>query len=340
MSKVLNRFLKPSMRHLVTMSDDMGIFEHAEGVVPRVDLGYCTDDNARLLIVTARDKGQTFSSRTLAHIGMDFLLQALRDDGRVHNRMSTHRHWTDMPSNDDCWGRAIWATGTAVSHITDTNLNDQGLTSFGVMAQQRGSSIRASSFAALGAAEVLAVHPDHDGAYRLMEDVIRWHENTAFDDAHWPWPEPRLTYANAVIPDALIAAAVATQNPKMLTRGLAMLAWLAQMETFNGRLSVTPTGGRERGDERPGFDQQPIEAAALADAFARAYRVTNNVHWRQRLKLAITWFLGHNDSGMLMIDPDSEGGYDGLEKYGVNLNQGAESTLAMISTMQHHRLCA
>jgi hypothetical protein len=112
------------------------------------------------------------------------------------------------------------------------------------------------------------------------------------------------------------------------------------METFNGRLSVTPTGGRTLGDPRPGFDQQPIEVAAFADAFARAYRVTKNTHWRQMLKLSITWFLGHNDSGMLMIDPDSEGGYDGLERFGVNLNQGAESTLAMISTMQHHRLCA
>ena len=35
-----------------------------------------------------------------------------------------------------------------------------------------------------------------------------------------------------------------------------------------------------------------------------------------------------------MFDDVSGGGYDGLEPHGVNLNQGAESTLAFVSTMQ------
>jgi hypothetical protein len=36
-----------------------------------------------------------------------------------------------------------------------------------------------------------------------------------------------------------------------------------------------------------------------------------------------------------MIDPLTDGGYDGLQADGANINQGAESTLAMVSTMQH-----
>ena len=49
------------------------------------------------------------------------------------------------------------------------------------------------------------------------------------------------------------------------------------------------------------------------------------------------WFQGDNDAGQLMWDPDTGGGFDGLHADGVNRNQGAESTLAVISTLQHAR---
>jgi hypothetical protein len=51
--------------------------------------------------------------------------------------------------------------------------------------------------------------------------------------------------------------------------------------------------------------------------------------------MAGNWFLGNNDAGVSMIDLETGGGYDGLHSDRANLNQGAESTLAMISTMQH-----
>ena len=35
-----------------------------------------------------------------------------------------------------------------------------------------------------------------------------------------------------------------------------------------------------------------------------------------------------------MFDPGTGAGYDGLERHGRNLNQGAESTLAMLATAQ------
>ena len=38
-----------------------------------------------------------------------------------------------------------------------------------------------------------------------------------------------------------------------------------------------------------------------------------------------------------MFDPQTGGGYDGLERHGRNLNQGAESTLAMLATAQQAR---
>ena len=109
--------------------------------------------------------------------------------------------------------------------------------------------------------------------------------------------------------------------------------------------------GRGPGDPRPAFDQQPIEVAALADACVRAARLTGGDRWPTGdpledidphafltgVERAVAWFLGENDGHATMWDVDSGGGYDGLRANGPNLNQGAESTLALISTFQHAR---
>ena len=92
-------------------------------------------------------------------------------------------------------------------------------------------------------------------------------------DPAWPWPEPRLTYANAVLAEAMIAAGVALDDSTLRQRGLDLLAWLVEFETADGHLSPTPVGGRGAEDARPGFDQQPIEVSTLADACARAAAV-------------------------------------------------------------------
>ena len=87
-------------------------------------------------------------------------------------------------------------------------------------------------------------------------------------------------------------------------------------------------------------DQQPIEAAATADACATAAAVTGDDRWDAPLFQSIAWFLGDNDSGTVMYDPHTGGGYDGLKADGPNPNQGAESTLALLSTLQHARALA
>jgi hypothetical protein len=102
--------------------------------------------------------------------------------------------------------------------------------------------------------------------------------------------------------------------------------------------NVDPAGGGVHGNTRTQFDQQPIEVAALADACVTAAAVTGDPAWNAVVALAIGWFLGDNDVGVSMRDPDTGGGYDGLTEHGPNLNQGAESTLALISTLQHARL--
>lgn len=323
------------LRHLSRLTDDRGILEHAEYGHPRFEHGYCTDDNARLLVVAARDNAENPDSILLARIAARFLIDALRNDGQMHNRMSFNRMWIDAPSTDDCWGRAVWGFGTAVAHSSDVELRASCYEAFSVAVQTRSDSFRAMCFALLGAAEIVQVDPSHEGARALLSDGVAMFAFHPNGQGSWIWPEKRLTYANALIPEAMMAVGEALDYLPLIRRGTLLLHWLVKQETAGDHLSVTPVGGRGPGDLKPAFDQQPIEVAAIADAAARASAITGDDYWEEVIDLSVNWFLGNNDVGLCMINADTGGGYDGLRPTSVNLNQGAESTLAMISTMQH-----
>jgi hypothetical protein len=189
------------------------------------------------------------------------------------------------------------------------------------------------AFAALGAAEILDDSPGHSAALSLLAaaaGVIG--EPPA--NAKWTWPAPRLSYANAAIAEAVIVAGWKLDSSPILRNGLRMLEWLLAGETRNGHLSVVPAGGWGPGEARPGFDQQPIEVAALADACVRAAAVTGDSGWLSGASMCVAWFLGDNDAMIPMLDERTGGGCDGLSATTRNRNQGAESTLAMISVMQ------
>jgi len=156
-----------------------------------------------------------------------------------------------------------------------------------------------------------------------------WHaaDGTIMSEADW-------NTANAAVAEALLIGGEVLADRATAARGLELLAFLLRVEIRDGHLSVTPTGGRGPGETGPGFDQQPIEVAALADACSTAYRLTTDPRWLVGISLAWRWFLGDNDSATAMFDPISGAGYDGLQPGGRNLNQGAESTLALLSTAQ------
>ncbi|AKK26144.1 hypothetical protein [Mycobacterium sp. EPa45] len=326
----------PNFDQLLRMTDHRGTFEHACLDQPRPEHGYCTDDMARVLVVATREPGASGEVNRLAGVAVRFLNEAQALGGACRNRMDAAGNWLDEPSLDDCWGRCIWGLGTAVAHSDVVWVRKSALVQFERAAQGRSSYPRAMAYAALGAVEVLSVHPDHDAALKLATDYAVSIPKPN-GDPDWPWPEPRLRYANAVLAEAIIGVGVALEAPKLWQQGLDLLAWLLDIETFDGHLSPTPVAGRGPGDTRPAFDQQPIEVAALADACARAAAVDPGARWNDGLRSALSWFTGDNDAGHPMWDPVTGGGYDGLRADGVNLNQGTESTLAMISTMQHNR---
>ena len=317
--------------HLEILTDERALFEHADKLQRRVDHGYCTDDNARMLVVTSREKDSGSAAR-LSRLALAFTLAAQVPDGRSRNRMNVRGEWTDRPTTDDCWGRGIWGLGVAAAQHDDPAVRAAALVGFDRAARRRSHWSRAMAFAALGAGEVLAANPAHGGARALIDAAVAVIGTPGPEP--WVWPEPRLRYANAALAEAMIIGGVANDDAVTRERGMAMLGWLLGRETKTGHLSVAGVGGAGRTDMGPQFDQQPIEVAAVADCCWRAYALTGDPKWARGVVQAADWFNGANDAGVMMRDINSGGGFDGLRPDGVNLNQGAESTLALISTMQ------
>jgi hypothetical protein len=320
--------------HIERMSDRRGLFEHADRLARREQHGYCTDDNARLLIVTSREP-DTGAVHRLGRMALQFVLDAQAADGQCHNRMNDAGKWTDEPAVEDCWGRSVWGLGVTAAIHPKSSTRRSALVGFDKAVGQRSPWSRSMAFAALGAAEVLMIDQDHQPARALLADTLT--TIGPIPAGKWSWPEPRLRYANATLAEAVIAAGHALDRGAELDRGLEMLEWLLDLETPRGHLSVVGVGGRGPEDKSPMYDQQPIEVAAMADACWRAAEVTGDRSWLRGIAAASRWFTGANDNSMTMFDEVSGGGYDGLQPDSVNLNQGAESTLAFISTMQRAR---
>lgn len=330
------REFRPGYRHLLRMSDSRGIFEHAKLSRPRLEHGYCTDDNARLAIVASRGPVDLTGGRVLVRLGTRFVLDALAPDGSVRNRMNCRGLWEDEPALEDAWGRAVWALGTVAARATEEWLRREALDGYRRALGARSGHLMSNAFAALGAAEVLRADPEHVPSRTFLYETGLGIASRV-SAGSWPWPENRLRYSNATLPEVMIAAGMSSGDRLLMESGVGLLEWLWRQETTSGRLSVTPAGGRGPGDPRPAFDQQPIEVVAMADACDRARAVTGSAIWAERVAVCASWFLGNNDVAVPMVDFRTSGGYDGLQPHGPNLNQGAESTLAMIATMQRAR---
>jgi len=323
----------PPFGHLLRLTDHIGLFEHADGPMPLREHGYCVDDVARGLVVVCREPSPRHELVTLGRRYLYFLAQAQAQEGRFRNRLGYDRRWRDDPGTQDCWGRALWGLGTAAARGPAAAMREESLARFGSGAKFRSEWPHAMAFAALGAAEVLDILPDHPAALGLLGAAVGVIGKPSASAA-WPWPAPRLSYANAAIAEAVIVAGWRLDLDPVLRDGLRMLEWLLAGETRNGHLSVVPAGGWGQGERRPGFDQQPIEVAALADACARAAAVTGDSSWLNGVGMCVAWFLGDNDAQIPLLDAQTAGGHDGLGPAGRNRNQGAESTLAMISVLQ------
>ncbi len=300
-----------------------GLFEHALYRQPRVEHGYCTDDNARALVITAGVEGpdaEYVFRRCLEFVAAGWTPRGWR------NRMSADGEWTDELGSEDCHGRALWGLGVAARH---GRLPAELLPAFDQGLQRRLIAPRAIAYSLLGAVAALESADAEEPARRGIALLTRGLPPVR--PGAWMWPEQRLTYDNARIPQAMMLVGEATDDLILRTVGLELLDWLVKVEWRGDHFSFTPTAGRGQGDESPGFDQQPIEAWAMAEACETAAHLTGDSLWVERAQAAVDWFDGRNDVGVALYDPETGAGHDGLEPDGVNLNCGAESTLAALA---------
>lgn len=323
----------PRFDHLTHLSTEVGVWEHAELLTPRPAHGYCTDDNARALIVVSRETSRSDVLDELAATYLRFVLDAREDDGTFHNRRRHDGTWLDEVGSDDSQGRAWWALGVTARSGRSPGMRAEAVAAFDRCASFDSTDhLRPHAFAVLGLVELLEVAPGHaDARARFDRSMDRLTQAAADND---PWFETRLTYDNARLPEALIAGGATLGDADVVRTGLRLLTWLVDAETADGHFSFVPARGWVPGEPRPAFDQQPVEAVAMADACHRAWAVTGDEWWRDEGLRAVRWFVGDNDTGGVLYDDRTGGTRDGLMIDRVNENQGAESTLAGVAALQ------
>jgi hypothetical protein len=322
----------PGFDHLRKLTDPKGLWEHALISTPRVEHGFCTDDNARALVVVTRQESAAGDLTDLAAIYLRFVLEARTLSGQFHNRRHADGTWIDDIGSDDSQGRAWWGLGAVARLGPTAAMREAGANAFDSCASFDSPHLRANAYAALGAVEMLAAYPDNRAATDLLERTSGVIADAAL--GRIPWPESLLTYDNARLPEALVAAGAILGRRRLTLVGIRLLEWLVGVETNGDHFSFTPHSGWAPGEPRPAFDQQPIEAWAMADAAHRAWTATGDGIWKVRALRASRWLVGHNDTGTVLYDATTGGTCDGLMEHSANENRGAESTLAGIGTLQ------
>jgi glycosyltransferase involved in cell wall biosynthesis len=338
-----------SLNHLRTMTDDTGIIQHAMYATPERARGYTTDDNARALVATMLYHDLTGDDSILgqSRTYLSYIRHAFDENTRrFRNVMSYDRRWDpEEPFGDDVQGRALWALGitVAMAHEEATKALAGRLFFDALQPVMTFTSPRAWAFTLVGIHAYLHRYSGDAFVRRARSELAGklsglFHGRNA---GSWPWCEDLVTYDNAKIPHALILSGQWIPDPAMLKQGLESLEWLVKLQ-LDGASKVSLIGNRgwmQKGAEQARFDQQPVDAMALVEACAEAWRATRDPAWRDRARQFLWWFLGNNDTESVIYDFETGGCRDGLQSTGPNLNEGAESTLAwLISLITVHDL--
>ena len=248
--------------------------------------------------------------------------------------------WLEAPGSEDSQARALLAIAETIAFGPAGSIHDAAceLWRLTLPVVGRPTALRATASVILACATVLQSRDDPLAAATLEALATGLHDRMPATSPTWPWPEPVVTYENALLPRALIVAGPRLGRAAMLAAGLAVLDWLVVAQTAPaGHLSPIGNGWWSRAGARSRFDQQPIEATALLLAADAALQATDDDRHRRTMEAAYGWFLGRNDTGHHLVDPARGACHDGLTEHGVNANEGAESTLMWLMAAEHIR---
>ncbi|HON10711.1 MAG TPA: glycosyltransferase family 4 protein [Chitinispirillaceae bacterium] len=333
---------------LIMMTDSTGVLQHAKYTIPDYHEGYCTDDNARALILSVLleeleikvPEIERMAVRCIAFVNHAFNPEA----GRFRNFLTFSRQWLEDAGSEDSQGRAIWSLGTCVGRTKNEGIQRLAgqLLEKALPAVSTFTSPRAWAFALIGIHEYFR-RLNGDRLFNTLRHELTDRLTEIFrknSSSEWPWCEDIVTYTNAKIPHALILSGRWTDRQDALQIGLKALRWLVEIQTSpEGYFrAVGSNGFYQRNQEKAKFDQQPVEAYSMVSACIEAYRTTGDEYWFNAAKMAFEWFLGRNDLGAMVYNPETGGCRDALHVDRVNMNEGGESTLAFLLSLAEMKL--
>lgn len=330
------------LSHIRRLTDTTGILQHARYSIPNYHHGYCLDDNARALLLTAMAYQVRPSSgtTTLLTTYLAFVQYMQLENGRFRNLLSFDHRFLDAEGTEDSFGRTVWALGYFQKMKPYSRLS--GPVRLGrelllrALPHCKGlRSVRAVAYCLLGMIHSYEAAPDPE-LRNLIQQLTNYLLNEyrlcngGADD--WHWFEEVLAYDNAIIPYSLLRAGSLQDIPDF--DDISKIAWesaafLDRLLFEKGFLStIGNSAWYVRNGRRSIFGQQPIEIPSLLLLYLQQFAITRDLHYRKRASQAFGWFFGQNETGDSLYDPVTKGCCDGLEKEGVNCNQGAESTIS------------
>lgn len=322
--------------HLLHMTDSTGILQHAKYSIPNFKEGYCLDDNARALLLGAMAQRQGYSqTASVVRAALAYMYYVQQEDGWFRNFVSYDRNFLDKTGSEDAFGRAIWALGYALAYppaeVHRPLLEELYSKAFPHI--DRLVSLRAMAYAVLGISSYLEAQPADEQHLeqlkRLRDRIVEQFRHNA--STEWCWYESILAYGNGLLPLALIRSLAYLDCEETRAIAFDSMSFLSELTLAEGHLR--PIGCNpfyRKGATLCYYDQQPIDAMAMVLLKRYAFQLTKNELYLRHADLCFQWFTGKNDLSLSLYQPENGGCYDGLMKDGVNLNQGAESTLAYL----------
>ena len=336
---IVNPLLLPpfSLAHIKRMTDDTGIIQHAKFGVPNLKEGYCLDDNARALLMAlmAYQQKKDPLALELLPIFLSYIHYMQNKNGTFRNILSFKREYFDKLGSEDSFGRAVWALGYLLGNSPNDAYYQTGRMIFfeALPNFDKLKSLRGIANTIIGICYYLRTDKSDDSMIevltRMTNKIIGHYDSEKEED--WNWFEPILSYDNGILPLALLHAVEFLKDEKIREIALVSTNFLAGITLKDGYLQII---GNEKwyrkGDEMSLYAQQPVDAMSMVLMFYQAFMVTGDKNYLDKMFTSFMWFLGENDIRMNLYDFETEGCCDGIERYGVNRNQGAESTLAYL----------
>ncbi len=322
---------------LKVLTDDTALLQHSKYATPNRTEGYTTDDNARALIACIKHFSlfEDSTVKKLIDTYLGFLCYMQRTDGKMHNFLGYDRSFTDEVGSEDCMGRTIWACGYCLDSKmhNETKLISKDIFDKAFKWAPTFTSPRAKAFSIMGLFHYQKAYPNDPNATLnmkiLCEPLLRQFEQESSDG--WEWFEPYLTYVNGRLSHAFFLAYECTGEEKYMQVASKSIDFLLRVQIINDCfVPIGNQGWYKKDAERAIYDQQSVEASCMVEACIAAFRNTGKEKYRDAAFRAFEWFLGGNTKGLTVYDRETGSCFDGITPLGLNLNKGAEATVAYL----------